>query len=183
MRRIVALVLATMAMLAASIAAAESSVPPLAIAVNAPTSWSDSNGAVSGYLGLGTKHGIRVNAATYRYTDRGDAFLAALSANGIETEYSGRIRDLSIGWQRFSRGLWDGFSFEVDALVRSSEKRLDESFWNSRIHGDAPCHSRGRHESCTLRKTRSGCGIRMVARPSWLVRPVMPSGEPFGFVG
>ena len=34
-----------------------------------------------------------------------------------------------------------------------------------------------------MRNTRSGCGIRIVARPSVVVRPVMPPGEPFGLAG
>ena len=54
---------------------------------------------------------------------------------------------------------------------------------NMRIQGESSRHSRGRQESCTARKTRSGCGIRMVARPSGVVTAVMPRGEPFGFSG
>ncbi len=54
---------------------------------------------------------------------------------------------------------------------------------NIRIHPPSSPHSAGCQEFCTVRKTRSGCGIRIVAWPSRLVRPVMPSGEPFGFAG
>ena len=43
-------------------------------------------------------------------------------------------------------------------------------------HGDASPHPRGAHESCAVRQTRSGCGIRIVNRPSAVVRPVIPSG-------
>ena len=54
---------------------------------------------------------------------------------------------------------------------------------NMRIHGAVLAPLRpGCQEFCTVRNTRSGCGIRMVTRPSRLVRPVMPRGEPFGIV-
>ena len=35
----------------------------------------------------------------------------------------------------------------------------------------------------TERNRRSGCGIMMVARPSAVVKPVEPFGEPFGLAG
>ena len=54
---------------------------------------------------------------------------------------------------------------------------------NIRIHPLSSPHVSGCQEFCTVRNTRSGCGIRIVARPSRLVRPVMPAGEPFGFAG
>ncbi len=41
----------------------------------------------------------------------------------------------------------------------------------------------GLYDICTARKQRSGCGIMMVARPSVVVKPVAPSGEPFGLAG
>jgi hypothetical protein len=50
-------------------------------------------------------------------------------------------------------------------------------------HGEHSPHSRGCHESCTVRNTRSGCGIMTVTRPSAFVRPAMPWGEPFGLAG
>ena len=43
--------------------------------------------------------------------------------------------------------------------------------------------SSGCHEFATVRITRSGCGIMIVTRPSEVVRPVIPAGEPFGFSG
>jgi hypothetical protein len=154
MRRVVALVLATTAMLAASIAAADTKVPPIAIAVNAPSSWADGSAyAGTGYVGLGKRHGVRINLASYAYTDTMPGLVAALGANGIETDYSGRIRDVSVGWQYFSRRLWDGWSIELDALVRSRDTRLDESFWASSIRD---------HDTTTY------AGRLMVGR-SWLI--------------
>ena len=37
---------------------------------------------------------------------------------------------------------------------------------NIRIHGLSSPHSRGCHDSCTVRNTRSGCGMIIVTRPS-----------------
>ncbi len=54
---------------------------------------------------------------------------------------------------------------------------------NMRIQPPSSCHSSGRQEFCTARNTRSGCGIMMVTRPSRLVRPVIPRGEPLGLAG
>jgi len=52
-----------------------------------------------------------------------------------------------------------------------------------RISGASSFQSSERHEFCTARNTRSGCGIMMVTRPSRLVKPVIPRGEPFGLAG
>lgn len=41
----------------------------------------------------------------------------------------------------------------------------------------------GCHELLTVRNTRSGCGIMIVARPLSLVTAVIPLGEPFGLAG
>jgi len=57
------------------------------------------------------------------------------------------------------------------------------AFENILNHGDASPHSSGCHDICTVRNTRSGCGIRIVKRPSAVVSPVMPAGDPFGLYG
>ena len=36
---------------------------------------------------------------------------------------------------------------------------------------------------CTLRRTRSGCGMMIVNRPSGVVSALMPIGEPLGLCG
>jgi hypothetical protein len=51
---------------------------------------------------------------------------------------------------------------------------------NIRIQGESSPQPDGRQESCTERNTRSGCGMTMVKRPSGVVRPVMPPGDPPG---
>jgi len=35
----------------------------------------------------------------------------------------------------------------------------------------------------SARKTRSGCGMRIVQRPSVVVKPVNPPGDPLGLLG
>src|SRR5215468_10346887 len=54
---------------------------------------------------------------------------------------------------------------------------------NIRIHGESSPQSAGCHDICTVRKPRSGCGIRIEKRPSAVVRPVIPLGEPLGLYG
>ena len=54
---------------------------------------------------------------------------------------------------------------------------------NIRSHGLAPAIPSGRHDSCAARYTRSGCGIRMLKRPSAVVKPVSPPAEPLGLSG
>ena len=51
---------------------------------------------------------------------------------------------------------------------------------NMRIHGESSPRLSGCQDICTVRNTRSGCGIMIVKRPSAVVTPVMPAGEPFG---
>ena len=57
------------------------------------------------------------------------------------------------------------------------------AFANIRYHGDSSPHASGCHDICTVRNTRSGCGIRIVKRPSAVVSPVIPCGEPLGLYG
>ena len=54
---------------------------------------------------------------------------------------------------------------------------------NSLCHGESSGQSAGAQLKLARRRVRSGCGIRMVARPSSLVSPAMPSGEPLGLAG
>ena len=49
-----------------------------------------------------------------------------------------------------------------------------------RIQGESSTERSGAQDICTVRKTRSGCGMTMVKRPSGVVRPVMPCGVPLG---
>lgn len=68
-------------------------------------------------------------------------------------------------------------------LVHRPQLTQTRALRNIRIQGASSFHSSERHEFCTARNTRSGCGIMIVTRPSRLVRPVIPRGEPFGLAG
>ncbi len=57
------------------------------------------------------------------------------------------------------------------------------AFLNRRSQGPSEPHSSGYQEFCRLRITRSGWGIMMVTRPSSLVRPAIPCGDPLGLAG
>ena len=54
---------------------------------------------------------------------------------------------------------------------------------NTRIHGEYCAQLEGCQDSCAVRNTRSGCGIAIKTRPSSLLTPVTPAGEPLGFSG
>ena len=49
---------------------------------------------------------------------------------------------------------------------RAFSRATTRALRNIRNHGDASPHSSGCHDICTVRNTRSGCGIRIVKRPS-----------------
>ncbi len=51
---------------------------------------------------------------------------------------------------------------------------------NMRIQGESSTERLGAQDICTVRKTRSGWGMTTVKRPSGVVSPVMPAGEPLG---
>jgi len=55
------------------------------------------------------------------------------------------------------------------------------AFANKANQGDSIDRQVGdSHENCLVRNTRSGCGMRMVARPSLEVTPVIPPADPLG---
>jgi len=66
---------------------------------------------------------------------------------------------------------------------RPAQSTQTRALRNMRSQPASSCHSSGFQEFCTARNTRSGCGIMMVTRPSRLVRPVIPRGEPLGLAG
>ena len=72
---------------------------------------------------------------------------------------------------------------EKAELVHSYQLTQTRALRNMRIQGASSFQSSERHEFCTARNTRSGCGIMIVTRPSRLVKPVIPRGEPFGLAG
>ena len=73
----------------------------------------------------------------------------------------------------------------VSCLIggKKLQPTLRRQLRNMRIQGESSFALSGAHDICTDRNTRSGCGITTVKRPSAVVRPVMPCGEPFAFCG
>lgn len=66
---------------------------------------------------------------------------------------------------------------------RSAYPTQTRALRNIRSHGESPAQSFGAQLKLAARRVRSGCGIMIVARPSRLLRPAMPSGEPLGLSG
>ncbi len=120
MRRIVALVVAVTAMLAASIAAAE----PIAIAadVNSPFRW-DHAEAVAGslHVGFAGHHAIRATMSRFPYADNigGSIVTVALEPDSEGSLKQGRVVDAGIGYQWFPRKLWSGPTLEAGLLRRT----------------------------------------------------------------
>lgn len=69
------------------------------------------------------------------------------------------------------------------AAGRTRQPMARRALRNIRNQGDASGQSAGCQLKLTVRRVRSGCGIRIVARPSRLVRPAMASTEPLGLAG
>jgi len=103
--------------------------PDVAVAVNAPSGWLDA-GSVAGsaYVGLSEHQALRVNAATYAYTQSAamELFIAALGGED-EASRSGRFVDVSAGWMYFSNRLWSGFTVELGVLGRARDTTIDDS--------------------------------------------------------
>jgi len=70
-----------------------------------------------------------------------------------------------------------------DRVDNAGYRANPRAFWNIRNHGVLPSQAFGQNDPDTPAIVRSGCGIRMVTRPSALVTEAMPAGEPFGFAG
>ena len=84
--------------------------------------------------------------------------------------------------QRLDRQLLVGKA-DLQVFERVAHASHRRALRNRRRHGASSIQPSGCHEFCTARTTRSGCGIMIVTRPSSLVRPVIPSGEPLGLAG
>src|SRR3546814_11187760 len=64
-----------------------------------------------------------------------------------------------------------------------SQPTATRALRNILSHGESSGQSSGAQLRLALRGVRSGCGIRIVARPSSLDRPAMASAEPLGLAG
>lgn len=74
-------------------------------------------------------------------------------------------------------------ALSVNGEVRNDYSNTLRALRNSLSQGASSPQLSGCHEYCAVRNTLSGCGIMMVTRPSWEVRPVIPPAEPFGLNG
>lgn len=94
------------------------------IAVNSPLQWGDATSVgVSGYIGFAEHHAIRLNVATWLH---GQTYLGEIAAG--EAIYSGRITDVGIGYQYYSRGLFEGVTLEGGLLRRALDTREQDEF-------------------------------------------------------
>src|SRR3546814_15594384 len=64
-----------------------------------------------------------------------------------------------------------------------SQPTATRALRNILSHGESSGQSSGAQLRLALRGVRSGCGIRIVARPSSLDRPAMASAAPLGLAG
>jgi hypothetical protein len=103
----------------------------IGLAVNPPLRWADAAAVgFSGYIGFANQHAIRINLATYEHTANviGDLGSIAAGGEGSEGIYSGRTTDLGIGYQHYTRGMFDGCSLEVGVLRRAQDLREEDDF-------------------------------------------------------
>src|SRR5262249_38660893 len=111
----------------------------------------------------------------------GKATKKSHAEKALWSRYCGRHLEKSFLRSSSRSSCLRGFLFRLAAT--GTQHTQTRALRNMRIHGQSSPHSRGAHDICTLRNTRSGCGMQMVTRPSAAVRPVMPFGEPFGLSG
>ena len=103
----------------------------IGLAVNPPLRWDDAAAVgFSGYIGFAKQHAIRINVATYEHTANviGDLGSLLTGGDGDEGSYDGRTTDLGIGYQHYTRGMFDGCSLEVGVLRRAQDLREEDDF-------------------------------------------------------
>ncbi len=99
-------------------AARASAFPAASFGVNVPLSWRY-GGGYGGSLSVGvSRHfAVRANVASYPYK-------GLLS----ESDYDGRIGDVSLGLVYYPRRLWSGFTVELAALGRDQDTAVSDSY-------------------------------------------------------
>lgn len=101
----------------------------VALAANLPFFWPDAESVgVSGYIGFAKQHALRLNVATHQYQAPALGIIADLAADGDEGSYSGRITDLGIGYQYYTNGMLDGWTFEAGLLRRALDTRVEDEY-------------------------------------------------------
>jgi hypothetical protein len=101
----------------------------LAVAVNAPFRWADTQGA-SIYLGFTPHQAIRANFARYQFDPNplGEIIGIALGGDGSEASFHGTLTDVGVGWMYFPRRLWSGLTLEAGALRRARDHSVEDQF-------------------------------------------------------
>ena len=118
------------------------------------------------------RRGIRLNSGVFRVAQRRcDGFG---SPPAIDSSHLLKSRGQKKG--PLAAGLFD-------ALVCRDQPSTCRAFLNMRIHGLSSGQPAGAQLRLAVRRVRSGCGIRIVARPSDEVRPAIASSEPLGLAG
>lgn len=101
------------------------------LAANLPFRWPDADSVgVSGYIAFAKQHAIRMNFATYSHHSSAAGALVSLAAgeDGDEGSYSGRITDLGIGYQHYTRSMFEGCTLELGLLRRELDTRVEDDF-------------------------------------------------------
>ncbi len=99
-------------------ATASTSLPAVAIAVNAPFMWPLTKSVgVSGYVAIHAHQSVRINVASYDYLH-----LSEVLADG-EGAPHGRTTDVGVSWQYFPRSVWNGFVVELGVMRRAQDTR------------------------------------------------------------
>lgn len=114
----------------------------VAIGFNPPFRWFDKPAVgVSGYVAIRRHHAIRLNYASYPNggleavgTLIGDVFF---DGDGSESIYSGRISDIGIGYQFYTRSVFEGLVAELGILRRRFDTRKDDEWSGERVITDA----------------------------------------------
>jgi hypothetical protein len=99
----------------------------VAVGVNPPQSWLDGHAiGASLYVGISERHAIRANVARYQYRGLlGDTIPVILGAEEVPS-YSGHTTDLGISLVYHPRRLWRGFTWEIGALRRARDHRIEQ---------------------------------------------------------
>jgi len=98
------------------------------LAVNAPFGWHSKRAvASSGYIKLAEHHALRANVARYHYPGLAREVFGAVQHDEVDAgPRHVHIFDAGVAWMFFPRSFCDGLSFEVGALVRRRDTRIED---------------------------------------------------------
>ncbi len=167
--------------------------------------WSQSSGACIGFA-FKPPYSSRVRHEDEEHARRGARWISRVRATAKDGPCADRLRRVrsegtrgvcgrrvrgafsfgSFPWARKERNS----SYGGETPLTNNRRRQatpyptqTRALRNIRNHGPSSPQSSGCQELATVRNTRSGCGIRMLKRPSGVVSPVIPCGDPLGLYG